>query len=466
MHAGKVDKEDPVEFTALFRPKTMAVVGVSLTNDRHPANVVYNKNNLRYQAEVFAVNGRGGELQGKPVYRRVLDIPKKVDLTVIATRAELVPGIVRDCIQAGVDGAVIISGGFAESGRDDLQEEVVSLAERARFPFIGPNCLGIYSPPHIDTLFIPSERLVRPDKGRVAMVSQSGGLLADQMVKFAGEGVGLSMALSIGNKAFVREIDLLEYFAGDPETDVIAFYVEGFDRDEGRRFVSAAATSPKPVIVLKAGKTPGGTRAVSSHTASMAGDYDVFSAVLAQHGIVEAKNEFELISFCEALSCYSRSIDGKVGIITASGGHGALAADACFAHGLTVPTLSEHGQNEIRKSVSPRVQAIASFGNPVDLTGSAVDDDFMGAAEILSRTEGIDCVLLLLLPYVPGITSDLGARLSQIYRQASRPLIAYVPHVEKYRMFIEGFELNRIPVAHSIEGAVHMAQAMRRRQAC
>jgi len=466
MHVGKVDKEDPVEFTALFRPKTMAVVGVSLTNDRHPANVVYNKNNLRYQAEVFAVNGRGGEFQGKPVYRRVLDIPKKVDLTVIATRAELVPGIVRDCIQAGVDGAVIISGGFAESGRDDLQEEVVSLAERARFPFIGPNCLGIYSPPHIDTLFIPSERIVRPDKGRVAMVSQSGGLLADQMVKFAGEGVGLSMALSIGNKAFVREIDLLEYFAGDPETDVIAFYVEGFDRDEGRRFVSAAATSPKPVIVLKAGKTPGGTRAVSSHTASMAGDYDVFSAVLAQHGIVEAKNEFELISFCEALSCYSRSIDGKVGIITASGGHGALAADACFAHGLTVPTLSEHGQNEIRKSVSPRVQAIASFGNPVDLTGSAVDDDFMGAAEILSRTEGIDCVLLLLLPYVPGITSDLGARLSQIYRQASRPLIAYVPHVEKYRMFIEGFELNRIPVAHSIEGAVHMAQAMRRRHAC
>jgi acetyltransferase len=444
----------------------MAVIGVSLTNDRHPANVIYNKNSLRYQAEVFAVNERGGMFQGKTVYPHISKVPQKVDLAVIATRAEVVPRIVENCIQAGVDGAVIISGGFAESGRRDLQDALVSLAKEAGFPFIGPNCLGIYSPPYIDTLFIPSERIVRPEKGRVALVSQSGGLLADQMVKFAAEGVGLSLAVSIGNKALIRELDLLGYFARDHETDVIAFYVEGFGKGEGREFVSGATRCPKPVILLKSGKTAGGIRAVSSHTASMAGDYDVFSAVLAQHGIVEATNEFELISYCEALSCYHRPIKGRIGIITASGGHGALAADACASHGLFLPTLSERDQNEIRGSVSPRVRAIASYGNPVDLTGSAVDDDFMGAAQILSRMEDVDCVLLLLLPYVPGITSDLGARLSQIYQQEGKPLIAYVPHVEKYRMFIEGFELNRIPVAHSIEGAVHMAEAMRRRQPC
>jgi acyl-CoA synthetase (NDP forming) len=198
----------------------------------------------------------------------------------------------------------------------------------------------------------------------------------------------------------------------------------------------------------------------------MAGDYEVFSSVLSQHGVVEARNEYELICFSEALSCCPRPIEGRIGIISSSGGHGALAVDACLSNGLTVPVLSEEDQAELRKGVSPRLQAIASFSNPVDLTGSALDDDFTAAARFLSKKEEVDCVLLLLLPYTPGITSDLGARLSQIYRQEGKPLIAYVPHVEKYRMFVEGFQLNEVPVAHSIEGVVLMAEAMRRRQPC
>ena len=458
--------EAPVNFKSLFKPKTLAVIGVSLNNDRHPANVIYNKNNLRFQAEVFPVNDRGGVLQGETIYARISDIPQKVDLAVIAVRAEVVPNIMAECIQAGVGGAVVISGGFAEIGRKDLQDRMVSLAREAGFPFIGPNCLGIYSPPYMDTFFLPSERMVRPDRGSVTLVSQSGGILVDHMTKFAEEGVGLSLAVSIGNKAQIRELDLLRYFSHDPATDVIAFYVEGFEKNEGRNFVLAAGQCPKPVIVLKSGKSPGGGRAISSHTASMAGDYEVFSAVISQYGMVEARNEYELVSFCEALSCYNRSIEGKIGIITTSGGHGALAVDACFSHGLSVPTLSEQHQAEIGSQVSPRVRAIASFSNPIDLTGSAVDDDFIAAATFLSSRQEVDCVLILLLPYTPGITSDLGARLSQIYRQEGKPLIAYVPHVEKYRIFIEGFELNRIPVAHSIEGAVQMADAMRRCQPC
>ena len=455
-----------MNFNALFKPKTLAVIGVSLNNDRHPANVIYNKNNLRFQAEVFPVNDRGGILQGEMVYSRISDIPQEVDLAVIAVRSQMVPDIIAECIDAKVGGAVVISGGFAEIGRKDLQERMVSLASEAGFPFIGPNCLGIYSPPHMDTFFLPSERMVRPDRGRVALVSQSGGTLVDQMSKFADEGIGLSLAVSIGNKALIRELDLLKYFAHDTGTDVMAFYVEGFENNEGREFILAAGRCPKPVIVLKSGKSPGGSRAISSHTASMAGDYEVFSAVASQYGVVEAKNEFELISFCEALSCYNQSIEGRIGIITTSGGHGALAVDACFSQGLFVPTLSEQHQAGIREQVSSRVRAIASFSNPIDLTGSAVDDDFIAAAKFLSSMEEVDCVLILLLPYTPGVTSDLAARLSQIYRQAGKPLIAYVPHVEKYGIFIEGFEFNRIPVAHSIEGTVQMAEAMRRCQPC
>jgi acyl-CoA synthetase (NDP forming) len=455
-----------MDFQRMFEPKSMAVIGVSLKNNRHPANVIYNKNNLRYPVKVFPVNPNGGVLQGEKIFPSISEIPEKVDLAIIAVRAEHCPDILADCIRAGAGGAVVISGGFSETGRKDLQDRMVGMAEEAGFPFIGPNCLGIYSPSFADGLFIPSERMVRPDTGNVALVSQSGGILVDQMVKFAGEGVGLSLGVSIGNKAMIKETQLLNYLTNDPGTKVIAFYVEGFGKNEGREFVLAASQCPKPVIVLKAGKSPGGMKAVSSHTATLAGDYDTFSAVLSQHGIVEAKNEFEMVAFSESLSCYPRAIEGKIGIVTGSGGHGALAVDVCSAHGLSIPVLSERAQNEIKENLSQSIQGIASLSNPLDLTGSAVDDDFVVGVTQLSKSPETDCVMILLLPYLPGITSDLGARLSHIYQIHRKPLVAYVPHVEKYRMLVEGFELNRIPVSPSIEGTVHMAEAMRRCKPC
>ena len=313
---------------------------VSLTNDRHPANVIYNKIRLRYPVPVHAVNPRGGRFLRDPLYASIAEIPETPDLVVIAVRAEAVPAVLAQCIERGAGAAVIVSGGFAESGRPDLQERIAAMAREAHFPFIGPNCLGVYAPGRFDTFFLPGERLVRPDPGGVGFVSQSGGVLVDQMVKFSAQGLGFSLAVSIGNKAVVREIDLLRHFAADPETRVIAFYLEGFGRNEGRAFLEAAQAAGKPVVVLKAGKTDAGRRAVGSHTASLAGDYRVFSDALAQFGIVEAHDEFELTCFCESLSHYPRAIEGRVGVVTVSGGHGALATDILSGLGLEVPALS------------------------------------------------------------------------------------------------------------------------------
>ncbi len=455
-----------MEFESFFRPSTMAVVGVSTTNDRHPANVIYNKNLLRYPVKVFPVNPRGGTLQGERVYREVGEIPEKLDLAVITVRAEHCAAVLQGCIRAGARAATIVSGGFAESGRRDLQDALAAAAREAHFPFIGPNCLGVYAPGRVDTFFLPGERIVHPRRGHVALVSQSGGLLVDQMIRFAEGEVGLSLALSIGNKAVVKEIDLLEYLAGDPKTKVIVFYIEGFGRNEGREFVLAASRCPKPVLVLKAGKSPGGVKAISSHTASLSGDYEVFSSVLSQHGVIEVKKESDLVPFCESLLCYPRTIAGNVGIITGSGGHGALAVDHCSRHGLSVPGLTDPVRQELRSTLSESIRSIAAVDNPLDLTGSAVDDDFVSAADCLSRTEEVDCILLLMLPYLPGVSSDVGARLSQVCRRTGKPMIAYVPHVERYRMLIEGFELNGIPVSPSIEGAVSMVEAIRRPLAC
>lgn len=448
---------------SLFEPTTMAVIGVSMTNDSHPANVIFHKNYLRYPVKTYGVNPRGGVHKEARIFSRIGDIPEKVDLAVIATRADIVPQVMKECIEANVGAAVVVSGGFAETGRRELQDKLVAMAREAKFPFIGPNCLGVFSQ-FVDTFFLPSERLVRPDPGKVALISQSGGILVDQMVKFAAQGIGLSCAVGIGNKALLGEIDLLDWFAEDEKTSVIAFYIEGFGPGEGREFVLKASACPKPVVVMKAGKTAGGTRAAASHTASIAGDYAVASAVLSQFGIAEARNEFELVSFCESLSCYPTSIGENIGIVTGSGGHGVVAVDACNAAGFVVPQIPRAVQDEIRSKLSPSIQQIASLGNPIDLTGSATDDDFVVAASELSEMQEIDCVLLLLLPYLPEVTSDVGARLSQVYRKKGKPLVAYVPHVEKYMMLIEGFQLNQVPVSHSIEGTVLMAEAMRRRR--
>jgi acyl-CoA synthetase (NDP forming) len=455
-----------MKLKSLFSPANMAVYGVSLANERHPANVIYNKNLLRYPVGVYPVNKRGGMIRGEKMYTSISEIDNDIDLAVIAVRAEYVAGIFKECIDKKVKGAVVISGGFAESDKQDLQDELVEIATKADFPFIGPNCLGIYTPNKVDTFFLPSERMIYPDKGKVAVISQSGGILVDLLVKFAGEGIGLSMALSIGNKALVKEEHLLRYLEKDPQTSVIAFYIEGFGYNEGRRFVEAARKCKKPVIVMKAGKTESGQRAVSSHTASLAGDYQVLSDIFSQYGIVEAKNELEFLSFCESLSSYQNTSAKKIGIITGSGGHGAMAVDACLAHGLDVPLLSENDQTALRNCLSSNIQSIASLGNPIDLTGSAMEDDFSNAARFLFDSSEVDCVLILLLPYLPGISSDLSASISQLAKKTGKVLIAYVPHVEKYRMLIEGFEFNQVPVSPSIEGAVLMAEALRRSSAC
>ncbi len=451
-----------MDLNPLFEPRTMAVFGVSSSNYRHPANEIFIKNLLRYPVKVYGVNPRGGTVNGQPILRSVSEIPEPIDLAVIAVRSEFVPDLLSECIGMKVRAATVISGGFAESGRQDLQERIVAIAREASFPFVGPNCLGIYVPSHVDTLFLPAERMVKSAIGNVSFVSQSGGILVDHLIKFSEEGVGLAKAVSIGNKAILGELELLDYLARDPATRVIAFYIEGFGKNEGREFVLRAEKCGKPVIVLKSGKSPGGSRAVSSHTASLAGDYAGFSAALCQHGVVEAASELELVSFCESLSIYQKPIGGRVGIVTVSGGHGAMAVDACSALGIAVPELPEAVRDALRQSLSPSVREIATLSNPIDLTGSGIDDDFVATAEMLLAMEEIDCMLALLLPYIPGITSDLGAKLSSVAARHGKPLIAYVPHVDKYAMMIEGFELNGAPVSPSIEGAVLMVEALRR----
>lgn len=451
-----------MNFQRLLYPKTLAVIGVSKHNEMHPANVIYYKNLLRFPVSTYAVNPKAGMLKGQHAYRSIKEVPEKIDLAVVASRADNVPSILEECIEAEVGGAVVVSGGFSETGRKDLQERIVAIAQEGNFPFIGPNCLGILAPNHVDTFFFPTERLVTPEEGSVALISQSGGVLVDQTIRCRAEGVGISLAISIGNKAHVKEADFIDYLGDDPKTKVIGFYIEGFGKDEGRKFLEAAVNSKKPIVVMKPGRSPIASNAISSHTASMAGDHAILSSILKQHGIVEANNPEELLHFSEALSRFDQATRGNVGIITVSGGHGVIASDMCSDMKLKIPGITPDQQQRIRDGVTPTVKEIATFTNPIDLTGSATDSDLVAAATEVGMIESIDCILVLLLPYVPGITMDIGAMLAHVYAKTHKPIIAYVPRVEKYQMLIEGFEMNGLPVAHTLEGSVQMASALMR----
>ncbi|MBN2797985.1 MAG: CoA-binding protein [Deltaproteobacteria bacterium] len=446
----------------MLQPGSMAVYGVSSKNPSHPANIIYHKNHLRLQARTYAVNPRGGTLFGEPLFPSLAQLPEVPDVVVIALRAELVPRALEECASVGAGGAIVISGGFSEVGRTDLEDEVRRIAAANDLPVLGPNGLGVSAPPVMDTFFLPQERLIETRAGRVSIVSQSGGILVDLMIKLTQEGVGLARAISIGNKAVLDEVDLIAWLADDPSTDVVGVYLEGFRPGRGRAFVELVERIQTPVVVMKSGRTAGGARAVSSHTASVAGDYAVFQQVVGASKAVEAKDEAEFVAFCEVLARSHHAGVRRVGIVSASGGHGALASDGLYAAGVELPALSEALQGRIHAVLGRSVQDIASVANPVDLTGSATDEDFYEATRVLLDSDEVDAVMVLLLPYLPALTPHVGSRIAQVAQQHDKPVVTYIPHVDKYGIFIEGFEAHGVPVAHTVGGAVDMIRALAR----
>ncbi len=444
----------------ILDPAVTAVFGISTSNPFHPANVIYTKNVLHYDTHTYGINPKGGRFCGKPIYKDIRDLPEAVDLAVLGIRSEMIPDTLEQCIEAGAKGAIIISGGFAEIGRLDLKERTEAIAREHDFPIIGPNCLGIFAPPKLNTFFLPDERLVQTRGGSVGLISQSGGVLIDLILDLGAQGVGISRAVSTGNKDVIDEVDLLQCFKEDPKTKVLGIYMEGFNEGRGRDFVEQARDLGKPVVVLKAGRTPGGSKAVSSHTASLAGDYRVFHDVMEQHGILVTPTPASFISTVAGLSHYEPTKKKNVVILSVSGGHGAITADFCHDAGLNIVEVPEEDKAELRKRLGPSVRDIASLHNPIDLTGSTTDHDITEAADFFLQKDYCDCLITLLVPYAPGISSDVGARVSMTARETQTPVMVYIPHAEKYRMYMDGFEMNGIPVTHTLHGVVTMAESL------
>jgi acyl-CoA synthetase (NDP forming) len=459
----------------IFKPKSMVVVGVSQKNYLNPGTIIFLKNlfEMKLGEHTYAVNPKGGILESQKIYENISNIPETPDVAVLAIPAKYTLKSVKECIDKGIKGIIAIGGGFAETGKEgaSIQNDIAKLCIDANIPLIGPNCVGVYSPPYIDTIFLSTERLTLPKKGNVSIISQSGGVLLEQFfLSFREREIGVSSAISTGNKAVVNEVHLLNYFAQDNETDCIAYYIEGFDRDEGRKFLESSTKTQKDIVIYQGGKSEASKAAIQSHTASLGSNYQIATAAFKQYGIIQPKTEEEVLNYIKTYSeialskrkfNFEKTLIGKVAILTVSGGHGVVCVDLLDKYDLGLVEFNKKDIDQMKKLVNSTVASIGSFKNPIDLTGSSGDDDIVKILEFLMSYKEIDVVITIVIPYPPSITVQIGRRIALISRHTNKPLVCFVPYTEKYDLIRDSLELYHIPVANTVSETVQMAAAIR-----
>ena len=429
------------ELKPFFWPKAIAVIGASREESK-PGHVIFrilleNHKKGILKAKVYPVNPKADKILGVKVYRSVSELPNDTDLAVIVVPAKIVPLVMEEVGQKGIKASIIISAGFSEVGRKDLERRVVEIAKKYNIRIIGPNCIGIFSPwSGLDTIFLPYNKVLadgrivistpRPDKGYVALLSQSGAVGTAAIDYMYGEKIGLSHFVSFGNKADVDEVDLLEYLLEDEKTRVILLYIENIKR--GRKFVDVASevTLKKPIIALKAGRTEAGRRAAASHTAAIAGVDEIYDAAFRRSGVIRANDLEELFDFAKAFVMQPPAKGPRLGIVTDGGGAGVMATDMAEMIGLTVPELRGRARERLEelreKGFFPE---FSQLGNPVDITGSATTEMFVKATEILAESDEVDIVVVLALHQVPGIPDpiELARRIAAISWKTDKPII-------------------------------------------
>ncbi len=377
-----------MEMEPLFKPRSIAVIGAS----RHPGKIGYAvlKNLIAsgYGGKIYPINPKADEILGLRAYPKVSSVPGDVDMVVVAVPAPLVPDVIEDAGKKGAKVAVIITSGFKEVGRADLEEEVVRKARKYGMRVLGPNIFGIvYTPVKLNATFGPSDVI----EGSVGFITQSGALGIALMGMTIVEKIGVSTIVSIGNKADIDDADLLNYLREDKNTKVVLIYLEGVA--DGKKFMKAAQsfTLKKPLIVIKAGKTEAGAKAVASHTGSLAGNVAIYSTLFKETGILEASSVEEAFDWARALSYLPQYRGGQLVIVTNGGGAGVLATDVLAEKGITLMPPPESLVNELK----PKLPGFASLRNPIDVTGMISSEGYVEAVLSALKNESVGAVLAL-----------------------------------------------------------------------
>ena len=445
----------------ILEPQSVAVIGAS----RQPGTVGYAVlSNLlmgQFTGIIYPVNPKAKSICGVRSYPSILEIPDPVDLAVIIVRANLVPQVLEECGQRGVKGAIVISAGFKETGPEGakLEAQVREIAHHYGIALVGPNCLGVINTD-------PNYRLnasfakEMPLPGNIAFISQSGALCTAVLDYAKGQGIGFSKVISLGNKADVNENDFLAYLWRDPHTQVILMYVE--ELTEGRRFLQLAreitgeGDGRKPILALKAGRTPAGARAVASHTGSLAGSDEVYEALFAQAGVLRADTVEDLFEYAIAFANQPLPNGRRTVIITNAGGPGIMATDACVRYGLELAQLSEQTLTKLQEKLPPH----ASLQNPIDLIGDAQHDRYEAALNVVLEDPNVDAIVVLLTPQAMTDIENIARVIVQASKRQSKPILACFMGLVDISAGVNILKENGVPAYSFPEDAVRALAAM------
>ncbi len=414
-----LERQEETMLEMFTNPAGVAVVGASATPGKLGYAVLNNVIQYGYQGKIYPINPKADEILGLPAYPSVSAVPGQVDLAVILVPAKGVPEVMEDCGKKGVRGAVIISAGFREVGRagKQLEQQVVDIANRYNMRIVGPNVLGI-----IDTVAClnASFAAAMPRRGRIAFMSQSGALCTSILDMAIGQGIGFSRFYSIGNKADLNEIDFLRTWADDPETGVIVGYLEGISNGPEFMKVARKVTRNKPIVAIKSGTTSAGSRAVSSHTGTLAGSEAAYDAALKQVGIMRAGSVQELFDYAQAFARQPLPENNSVAVVTNAGGPGIMASDAIERMGMRLATLAPETQQYLQANLP----AAASAANPIDVLGDAPADRYALAIEAALKDPNVGSVVVVLTPQTATQIPETAEALGKLARSSKKPAFA------------------------------------------
>lgn len=440
-----------------FNPKSVAVIGAS--NDKNKVGYALMKNLLDgAKREIYPITLSEKEILGIPASASVLNISEKIDLAIIAVRADIVPQVLADCGKKQISNAIIISAGFKEidSVGKELEDQIKNIAKEQGMTILGPNCLGVVSTrENFNSTFATGS----PPAGSIAFLSQSGALGAAVLDMAVSDNVGFSKFISLGNEAQLTEIEFLKFLADDEHTKSIFIYLEKLSN--GPEFIELAGkiSKTKPIVVLKAGRSSHGARAVSSHTGSLAPDEAVFSAACKQAGIITVNSIRGFFNMAKLFQMGTTKPLQKITILTNGGGPSVIATDLVdLSCSLSLAQISEQAKEKLKK-VLP---SMASVQNPVDIIGDALSDRFEKALEILVKEKETDAILLLVTPQMmteARKTAELVKKYSP--QKPIIPVFLGGPHITPAKEFLKengmvnfDFPIDAISVLASLSGGL------------
>ncbi|MCB2202386.1 acetate--CoA ligase family protein [bacterium] len=430
------------DLAPFFSPSGVAIVGASTNPQKLSHGILKNLMLYGYEGGIYPVNPKADSILGLQAYPDVADVPDPVDLAVIVLPAPMTPDVLRSCGERGLKAVIIISGGFREVGGDGvaLEQTCKAIAEEFGMRIVGPNCVGtvdLFS--GLNTTFIEG----LPAKGSIGFVSQSGAVCGGVVDYIADKGVGFSHFASLGNELDVDESDMIAFYGDHPNVKVIAAYVEGIQ--DGEKFLRVAAdiSKKKPIVLLKAGRTDAGAKAVTSHTGSLAGSYAAYQAAFEQSGVIEVQDLPSLFDVAWALSCQPLPKGNRVAIFTNSGGPAALASDALAVNGFTLAEISKSQQAKLAEKLNPSAQV----GNPIDMLGGAEPAEFAHCLDTLLDDPAVDVLLPMLVPQSLVDPADVAHAIVESAGRTDKTVLACLVGEQSLAEAREVLHKNKVPMS-------------------